>query len=162
MSINHGIAVEALFDQGARFVIVGGVALTLHGSAYVTFDLDIAIERTRENTTKIANALRRFSPRPRGFPEDVPFVFDAQSILSAQVLTLSTAVGDIDILGEISGVGAFPEIDRQSQDVNFRGRTVRVLSIDALIASKRAANVRRTFLAFWSSPPSRRFARRRS
>jgi hypothetical protein len=140
VSIDHGTAIEALLDEGARFVVVRGVALTLHGSAYVTFDLDVAIERTRENTMNVARALRRFDPRPRGFPDDVPFIFDAQSILSAQTLTLGTTIGDIDLLGEISGVGAFAEIDRRAQDVAFRRRTVRVLSIDALIDFKRAAN----------------------
>ena len=42
----------ALTDNQVHFVIIGGVAITAHGSAYVTSDLDIAFLRTRENTDK--------------------------------------------------------------------------------------------------------------
>ena len=33
-----------LGGEGVRFVIVGGLAVTIHGSAHVTFDLDICSE----------------------------------------------------------------------------------------------------------------------
>ena len=37
--------IESLCDHGVEFVIVGGVALVLHGSARTTQDLDICYAR---------------------------------------------------------------------------------------------------------------------
>lgn len=140
MNLDLGRVIEALLDEDVRFVIVGGIAMTLHGSAYITYDLDIAVEKTAENARRIASALAPFSPRPRGFPNDLPFIFDAQTLHSSQILTLETTAGSVDVLGEISGVGPFSTIDTRAESLPFRGRAVRVLSIDALIESKRAAN----------------------
>jgi len=39
----------ALHDQGVNFVIIGGAAAALHGSAYVTADPDICYSREKEN-----------------------------------------------------------------------------------------------------------------
>ncbi|HJX09463.1 MAG TPA: nucleotidyltransferase, partial [Candidatus Binatia bacterium] len=36
---------KALYDQGVEFVIIGGAAAVLHGSAYVTGDLDVCYSR---------------------------------------------------------------------------------------------------------------------
>lgn len=58
------------------FVIVGGIAIRSHGGNYVTEDLDICYSRTRDNLKKIATVLEPLKPRPRGFPEELPFVFD--------------------------------------------------------------------------------------
>jgi hypothetical protein len=48
---------SALVAGEARFVVIGGVALRLQGSAYVTLDLDPAYERTRDNARRAASAL---------------------------------------------------------------------------------------------------------
>jgi hypothetical protein len=121
-------------------VVIGGAALILHGSSYVTEDIDLAFERTRENAERIAAALKPFQPRPRGFPADLPFVFDAQTIVSGQILTLSTSLGPVDLLGEVPGVGTFDKVLGQSETVVDDGVKFQILSIDALIAAKRTAN----------------------
>jgi len=43
---NFAKTLKLLADAGVRFVVVGGYAAMLHGSAYVTQDLDICYERT--------------------------------------------------------------------------------------------------------------------
>ena len=121
-------------------MVVGGLAVLMQGGKYFTEDLDIAFERTRDNAKRIASALRQFEPRPRGFPPDVPFIFDEQAILLSQVLTLSTTIGDIDLLGEVSGIGTFREIVAQADDADYMGIPIKVLSVDALITAKTAAN----------------------
>ena len=131
--------IRALVEAGARFVIIGGVALRLQGSAYITLDLDLAYERTRDNAQRVASALRRFGPRPRGFPSDVPFVFDAQTLMSSEVLTLATTAGDVDLLAVVKGLGGFAEVDAAAETMDFDDFSVRVLSVDGLIAAKTAA-----------------------
>jgi hypothetical protein len=106
----------------------------------VTEDVDLAFERTRDNAERIAAALRPFRPHPRGFPPDLPFVFDAQTIVSGQILTLQTSIGAIDLLGEVPGIGSFEQVVAQSETVVDAGMTFRILSIDALIVAKRTAN----------------------
>lgn len=130
---------SALVASAARFVVIGGVALRLQGSAYVTVDLDLAYERTHDNAQRIVRALGRFAPRPRGFPPDVPFVFDAQTLMSNEVLTLATTAGDIDLLAVVKGLGNFPQIDAVAETIDFDGFSLRVLSVDGLIAAKTAA-----------------------
>jgi|SRR5688572_15680484 len=129
----------ALTVNQVHFVIIGGVAITAHGSAYVTSDLDIAFLRTRENTDRICNALQQFQPRPRGFPEDLPFVFDSSTLLNGTNFTFTTTVGDIDLLAEVAGVGSYEDVLASSIQMKLLGNDVRVLSIDGLIAAKRAA-----------------------
>jgi len=40
---------KALHDQGVKFIIIGGASAVLHGSAYVTADLDVCYSRDKEN-----------------------------------------------------------------------------------------------------------------
>lgn len=46
---------KALYDQGVEFVIIGGAAAVLHGSAYVTGDLDVCYSQKK----KISKSWRR-------------------------------------------------------------------------------------------------------
>lgn len=36
-------ALHVLCDSGANFVVIGGVSASLHGSAHLTYDLDICL-----------------------------------------------------------------------------------------------------------------------
>ena len=53
--------------------------------------------------------------------------------------TFQTDFGDIDLLGELSGVGQFRELDVDAVSLELYGMQVRVASLDALIRSKQAA-----------------------
>jgi hypothetical protein len=62
-------AVQTLCDAGVEFVVIGGLAATLHGSATVTFDLDICYSRVPENLKKLADALAPFHLSPPTSPQ---------------------------------------------------------------------------------------------
>jgi hypothetical protein len=132
-------AISSLADNRVDFVIVGGVAIKIHSSAYVTADLDFCYARTKENFTKIVAALSQFKPRPRNFPEDLPYFFDERTLQNATNFTFETTIGDIDLLGEVAGVGTYAEVEKASEIFDLYGREIRVLSIEALIKAKRAA-----------------------
>lgn len=132
-------ALITIADAQVRFVIVGGLAVTIHGSAYVTFDLDFCYARDTENLARLASVLQPFSPRLRGAPAELPFRFDEETLKRGFNFTLSTELGDIDLLGEIPGLGDYPAVLAASQHVELFGRTFNVLTLDALIASKKAA-----------------------
>ena len=59
-----------------EFIIVGGVAATLHGSARSTQDLDIVYARTADNHRRLVAALRAHHPYLRGAPPGLPFLWD--------------------------------------------------------------------------------------
>jgi len=130
---------ESLHGQGVAFVIVGGIAATLHGSARLTFDLDIVYERSRENLDRIVAALAPFRPYLRGAPEGLPFKFDAETLKRGLNFTLTTSDGPIDLLGEISGVGNYAVARQHSAEAHMFGGTYYFLDLETLIISKRAA-----------------------
>ncbi|HEY0144199.1 MAG TPA: nucleotidyltransferase [Thermoanaerobaculia bacterium] len=128
-----------LVEAGVEFVIVGGVAATVHGSARLTSDLDIAYGRTPENIKRLAGALAPLNPYLRGAPPNLPFQFDAATIRSGLNFTLTTDAGPLDCLGEVSGLGGYDDILMRSMAVTLYGITCRCLDLDALLDAKRAA-----------------------
>ena len=137
--INFEAALKALAKCGVKFVVIGGYAATLHGSAYLTRDLDICYERTPENMKRLVAALRSYHPRLRGAPEELPFLFDVQTLSYGMNFTLATDLGDIDLLGHLSGLGEFPAVALDAICMPLFGGEYRVASLDSLIRSKRAA-----------------------
>lgn len=131
--------VRALAQAGVRFVVVGGLAMTLRGSAAVTTDVDIVYERSPENIKRLVEALARHSPRLRDAPSARRFRFDERSIRNGMNFTLSTELGDIDLLGELTGVGGFSSVKAMSDEVEYEGVVVDLLSLRGLIRAKRAA-----------------------
>ena len=137
--INFEATLKALSDRGVNFVVVGGYAATLHGSAYLTRDLDICYERTPENIKRLVSALRPYHPRRRGAPEGLPFLFEVETLSNGMNFTLATDLGDIDLLGHLSGLGEFPAVALDAISMPLFGGEYRVASLDSLIRSKRAA-----------------------
>jgi hypothetical protein len=131
--------VTALVSEHVDFVIVGGIALVLHGSARITRDLDISYDRQREGLKRLARALRPFQPTLRGAPPSLPFTLDWETLQSGLNFTLTTTAGDIDLLGEMTGIGTYPVVARFAQSMELYDQPVKVLSLKGLERAKRAA-----------------------
>jgi hypothetical protein len=136
---NFRILVEALANGRVEFVLIGGLALVLRGSSRVTEDFDLCYSRERGNLERLASALAPFRPRLRGAPEDLPFLWDPQTLRSGLNFTLTTTIGDVDLLGEVAGVGGFAEVAKDAAPLDVYGHPVSVMSLDALELAKRAA-----------------------
>jgi hypothetical protein len=130
---------QRLLDHRVEFVVIGGLAMTIHGSAHVTRDLDVCYRRTADNIAALVAAFAPLHPYLRGAPSGLPFKFDAATVQAGLNFTLTTDLGDVDLLGEVSGVGTADQAIAQSEERTLFGMTVRVLSLDALISSKKAA-----------------------
>ena len=130
---------QELHRGGVEFIIVGGVAATIHGSARVTQDLDIVYARTPENIARLVAALASHAPYLRGAPPGLPFRWDAQTIRRGLNFTLTTTLGDVDLLGEIVGGGGYADLLSHCQIVKVSGLEYRCLSLLRLIHVKRAA-----------------------
>src|ERR1019366_5046041 len=117
-------AVHALVDAGVDFSIIGGWCAILHGGANATNDLDVCYSRQPENLKRLAGALAPFHPRLRDLPGDMPFVWDAATLHNGTNFKLWTDFGGIDLLAEVSGLGAFQEVKASSVLVHVFDRDV--------------------------------------
>jgi len=122
-----------------QFIIVGGVAASLHGSARSTQDLDIVYARSKENHRRLVAALRGHRPYLRGAPPGLPFLWDEETILRGLNFTLETDLGDLDLLGEIAGGGGYDDLRTHSIEFEAFGLRLLCLDLDTLIRVKQAA-----------------------
>lgn len=130
---------RALCDAGVEFILVGGVAARAHGSARITQDVDISYSRSDQNLTRVVRALAPYSPYPRGAPRGLPFEWSARTLHAGLNFTLTTGVGDIDLLADIPGGRTYEDLLPHAITVTVFGRETRILGLDWLIHVKRAA-----------------------
>ena len=131
--------IRTLVDAGIDFILVGGVAGTVHGSARLTRDVDVVYGRSPENMRRLVDALSSHNPYLRGAPQGLPFLWDLNTIQRGLNFTLTTRLGDLDLLGELTGGGGFEQLREHSSTVRVFDRDVQVLDLDWLIRVKRAA-----------------------
>jgi predicted nucleotidyltransferase len=136
---DFGGLLRTLADSGVDIIVVGGLAATVHGSVRLTRDLDVVYARTPENVGRLAAALAPLSPYLRGAPPGLPFRWDADTIRRGLNFTLTTALGDLDLFGEITGGGGYDALLPQTVMVEALGRRFRCLDLETLIRVKRAA-----------------------
>jgi hypothetical protein len=131
--------IQTLADGRVDFILIGGVAATIHGSARLTRDVDVVYARTDENLARLVAALGPLSPYLRGAPPGLPFSFDVETLRRGLNFTLTTRAGDLDLLGEVTGGGGFDRLRNHATAVSVYDRDVLCLGLDWLIRVKRAA-----------------------
>lgn len=129
----------ALVEGEVEFVIVGGVAATVHGSARLTQDIDIVHARDQANLERLVAALEPLDPYLRGAPAGLPFEWSVATLRRGLNFTLTTTVGYIDLLGEITGGGTYEDLVPHTVEIELFGHACRCLSLPWLIKTKRAA-----------------------
>lgn len=132
-------AMTVLTEAQLDFIVIGGVAGSLHGSAFITQDLDIVCSRSHENIRRLAAALQPYEPYLRNAPPGLPFKWDEATIRNGLNFTLTTSFGDLDVLGEVTGGGGYADLLPHSREVSGFGVTFRLVNLDKLIVLKRAA-----------------------
>jgi len=138
---------RTLNDAGVEYLIVGGVAAMAHGAARVTYDVDVLYRRTRDNMQRLVDALAPLHPYLRGAPPGLPFRFDAETIRRGCNFTFTTDAGPLDCLGELTAVGGYDAVVANAVEAESHGVRCRILSLDDLIAAKRAAGRPKDFEA---------------
>jgi hypothetical protein len=109
MAVDLAQIIPPLVRAKVDFIPVGGMAAILHGSARVTFDVDLVYSRGDENIRRLADALAPHKPYLRGAPAGLPFEWNAKTVRSGLNFTLTTALGDTyqDLLPHSCEVEAF-------------------------------------------------------
>jgi hypothetical protein len=139
MAQNDQALLTRLKDSGLEFVVIGGVCVVFHGVPLATFDLDICCRFGEENIKRIADALSDIHPVHRLTANKLPLAMTHDRFADLKNLYLQTDLGNLDCLGEVSGLGGYEAVFRQSVAAKFSYGEFRFLNLDALIAAKQAA-----------------------
>lgn len=127
-----------LAQESIDFLVIGGVAVEIHGYARFTKDLDIVYATNAANLERLGSVLLELGARLRGF-EDLPFVPDVHTLRRAQILTLVTPLGSLDLLVDPEGSARYDEMRARALTVDVNGTEIRVVALEDLLAMKRAA-----------------------
>lgn len=127
-----------LADSGVDFVVIGGIAVVAHGHIRTTRDLDITYSTDDANVEALGRVLVELDARLRGVAEVVPFAPDGRTLRAAQLLTLDTSLGALDLLADAPGAPPYRELKERAEAIVLEGRDVLIASLDHLVAMKRA------------------------
>lgn len=140
-------ALKVLADGGVEFILIGGAAAIVHGSARVTEDIDVVYARSPANIERLVNALAAHHPYLRGVPAGLPFQFDADTVRRGLNFTLVTDLGDVDLLGEAAGGGTYEALRAHAVTLEAFGARFLCVTLRKLIELKRAAGRPKDLLA---------------
>jgi hypothetical protein len=98
-----------------RYVIIGGVGATLHGSPLPTRDTDICPAADAPNLRALASALRDVDAKIRtpDAPDGLAFSCDETFLRQMRLLNLMTRFGDLDLSFEPAGTGGMHSSRRE-------------------------------------------------
>ena len=135
--------------SGARvdFIVIGGVAVGVHGFVRATRDLDIVPDPDAANLARLARVLVEIDAEHVGLgdltPEELPYdPTDPQQLAEGANFRLDTNLGPLDIMQWVAGIEAdlaYSELAVQALTVRFRGVEIRVCGLEHLRAMKSAA-----------------------
>lgn len=136
------LVVDTLNRHGVRYVLIGGVAATLHGSPLRTGDTDICPDHRPENLEKLASALRALNPRIRteGVEGGLAFSCDAEFLSRVSLLNLETDAGDLDVTFLPTGTGGYDDLAAHIARFDLDGVVAPTAALLDIIRSKTAAN----------------------
>lgn len=123
--------IQSLNDNGVRYLVVGGYAVALHGYPRYTKDLDVWIEMTADNASKVVKALDQFGFGSLDLKE-------ADFVVPDQIIQLGYPPRRIDILTTLPGV-EFSECYPSHTTVNVEGVSVNFIDLENLRKNKKAA-----------------------
>jgi hypothetical protein len=128
------LAVLARHD--VEFVLIGGLAASLHGCPIPTFDVDVVYHLDDQNLTRLEAALQELRAE---FALDLArrHLVPTRSHLSTTgPKLLTTRYGRLDVLGQVNEHISWEELLRDSTLIELGGAPVRVVKLDRLIAIK--------------------------
>lgn len=136
---NFSAILPLLAERGVEFILIGGGAGIAHGLARATYDVDIVYARSDGNLQRLVDALSEHQPYLRGAPPGLPFRWDLATMRRGLNFTLTTSIGSLDLLGEVTGGGTYEELLPHTELFTFHGAQCRVVTLEQLIHLKRAA-----------------------
>lgn len=137
-----GAILRVLAQHKVQYVLIGGLAASLHGSPYATTDVDITPSPERTNLARLASALYALESaiRVEGVPEGLPFDCSAATLARASILNLTTCHGNLDLAFTPAGTRGFEDLKRDAVEIAIHDTPVVVATLADVIRSKEAAD----------------------
>lgn len=147
MSVNpYRELFQALNDAKIHYLVVGGVAVNLHGYSRFTGDVDVLMALDAENLKRLSHLMEREGYTQR-LPIDVRMLSDRKKVqewIIDKGMTAYTFIHrtfpqlSLDILAGDSL--QFDDFDHRKKTLDLNGLSIPVISIDDLIGMKQKAN----------------------
>ncbi len=131
---------ERLVNADVDFVVIGGFAGVVHGCTYVTQDIDICCDFSPATLLALQRAISDLHPVHRMTPKRKKLQLTEQACGQFKNLYLDTDIGQLDCLSFIDGLGDYNQAKGESELIEVEEMKIRVLSLDALIKSKKSMN----------------------
>lgn len=147
--LDIGRILETLDRHGVEYLIVGGIAATIHGATRQTTDFDCMPARDTSNLQRLAGALTELDARLRvgGMTDEeskaLGVVIDDVMLGRAQQTTWRTDAGDLDVLTQVAhreGGQSYDDLIDRAVSLRLDDYELRLINLDDLIASKEAAD----------------------
>lgn len=125
--------IQSLNDNKVEYMLVEGYAVILHGYRRVTGDMDIWVNRTKENYSRLVKAFSQFGMSVFDMSEEK--FLDAES---ADVFSFGRPPVSIDILTKLKGV-EFDKAFSRAKLFDENGLMIRFIHLTNLIEAKKAS-----------------------
>lgn len=134
------VLLERLRAAEVDFVVVGGLAVNAWGYLRATRDIDLVPDPTPENLARLDALLVELGGKVEvGERLLEPSAIRTFLRTGDRTLVL-TDLGRIDVLQGLPQVPTFSNLDERASEVDVEGFTVKVCSLDDLLAMKRASD----------------------
>jgi predicted nucleotidyltransferase len=130
---------ERLVHAEVRFVLVGGLAVNAWGYIRGTRDVDIVPDPDPANLARLADLLAKVGGRVEAAGALLPSGAIATFLRAGDRTLVSTELGEVDVLQGLPQIPTFAQLDRDAQDADIGGISIRVCSLEALREMKRAS-----------------------
>jgi predicted nucleotidyltransferase len=124
---------KALNDQKVKYIMVGGMAVILHGHSRVTGDMDIWVECKEDNYRKLVKAFHQF-----GMPLFDMTLKNFLGVKENEVFSFGRNPVGIDIMTAVKGLD-FDETYNLSEIFEDDGLPISLIHINELIKAKKAS-----------------------
>lgn len=122
---------DAFNRHDVKYIVVGGWAVILHGFTRTTLDLDIMVDPSKENLTKILDALREFS-KDKSLDEISQIDLTQYGVVRVIPEDFDIVVDLVWKIGEID----YSKASKDFEEVEIDGVKVKIAGIDTLIKMK--------------------------
>lgn len=123
--------IEVLNKHQVEYIVIGGVAASLHGCPEQTYDVDILYNNSDDNKKRLLDALDKMGAR-----WDIPLT---SKVLDRQyVFALNTKHGYLDIFNYVTGLGYYKDAIKYKEVSKYSDMDIRILNLEGFIKSKEA------------------------
>jgi len=135
----------ALNAARVKYLVVGGIAVVLHGVNRFTWDVDLAVELTATNLGRLATALQRVGFVPR-LPVPVEGLanpgtrrqwLDKKGMKVYSFIERRSPPRVVDVM--VKPFASFPQTYRRRVTVRVRGVSIPLAPVDVLVRMKQEA-----------------------